>query len=116
VAGGCLANRFGAIPSVLSAYLLTGLMAFIMHLASFLTGMVSFIVLLGICRYSRTLVSEAYILSKASSRHRSTSVASPQPEDDIPFLLIKLQNLTCLGIHEFLGGLHSMIENIGYLE
>ena len=72
VGGGYLSDRFGAVPVVLLACLVTGPVIYLMTHASYGIGIVFLLFLLGVSQYVRLPVCEAYLVSEAPVHYRST--------------------------------------------
>ena len=69
--GGYLSDRFGPIPVLLFALLLTGPVIFLLHFVSSWLGIGVLLLALGMIIYVRMPVSESYILSHTPERRRS---------------------------------------------
>jgi predicted MFS family arabinose efflux permease len=70
--GGYLSDRWGRVPVILAVCFLTGPVFYLLNLASFPWGIIPLLVAIGMITYVRMPVSEAYIISHTSERHRST--------------------------------------------
>lgn len=70
--GGSLSDRIGGVPVVLAVCLISGPLIYLLSQASSVFGIVCLLFILGVCNYVRTPVSEAYIVSQATERRRST--------------------------------------------
>ncbi|UCH07973.1 MAG: MFS transporter [Deltaproteobacteria bacterium] len=70
--GGYLSDRWGRVPVVLTACTITGPLIYLLNLAPYRWGIVALLLIMGITVYVRMPVSEAYIVSRTSERHRST--------------------------------------------
>lgn len=93
--GGYLSDRFGRVPVLLIASFAAGPVIYLLHLASSGWGIGAVLVIIGMAMYIRMPVTEAYIVSNTSERHRSST----------------------LGLYYFgnLGGIGVMTPVIGYL-
>jgi len=70
--GGYLSDRLGGVPVVLAACFISGPVIYMLNLAPNGFGIGFLLLLLGMCNYFRTPVSESYIVSQTTERHRST--------------------------------------------
>jgi predicted MFS family arabinose efflux permease len=70
--GGSLSDRLGGVPVVLTACLISGPIIYLLNQAPSVFGIGCLLFVLGVCNYVRTPVSEAYIVSQTTARHRST--------------------------------------------
>ncbi|RJQ48679.1 MAG: MFS transporter, partial [Desulfobacteraceae bacterium] len=70
--GGMISDRLGAVPVVTAVCLISGPLIYLLDLAPSALGIGFLLFVLGICNYVRTPVSESYLVSRTSARHRST--------------------------------------------
>jgi predicted MFS family arabinose efflux permease len=70
--GGYVSDRFGSLKVVVTVCLLSGPMIYLITIADANIGVAALLLVLGICNYVRTPVSEAYIITRTAQRHRST--------------------------------------------
>lgn len=70
--GGTLADRLGSVPVVLAVCFIAGPAIYLLTLMPGPPGIGVLLFVLGICNYIRTPVSETYLVSQTSERHRST--------------------------------------------
>jgi predicted MFS family arabinose efflux permease len=70
--GGYLSDRLGGVPVLLIACFAAGPFIYLLNLASNGWGIGAVLVIIGITMYIRMPVSESYIVSKTSERHRSS--------------------------------------------
>jgi len=70
--GGYLSDRLGKVPVVLVACFIAGPIIYLLNLAPYGLGIGVVLVLIGMILYIRMPVSESYIISHTSERHRST--------------------------------------------
>jgi predicted MFS family arabinose efflux permease len=70
--GGMLADRLGRVTVVLAVCFIIGPAIYLLNLMPGPLGIGCMLFVMGICNYIRTPVSEAYLVSQTSKRHRST--------------------------------------------
>ena len=70
--GGYVSDRFGSLRVVVTACLLSGPIIYLLTVIDYDIGIAVLLLVLGICNYVRTPVSEAYIVTRTIERHRST--------------------------------------------
>ena len=72
VAGGYLSDRFGKIPVIIIATLISAGTIYLLNLASFGVGLGALLLIMGICNFIRMPAAEAYIMSQTTEHNRST--------------------------------------------
>ncbi|MBA7627099.1 Multidrug resistance protein MdtG [subsurface metagenome] len=70
--GGYLSDRLGEVPVILAVCFITGPIIYLLNLMPYGWGIGALLVTIGMILYVRMPVSEAYIISHTSERHRST--------------------------------------------
>jgi len=70
--GGYLSDRLGEVPVILAVCFITGPIIYLLNLMPYGWGIGALLVIIGMILYVRMPVSEAYIISHTSERHRST--------------------------------------------
>ena len=70
--GGYLSDRWGKAPVVLAVCFISGPVIYLINVVPYQWGIVALLLITGMIMYVRMPVSEAYILSHTSERHRST--------------------------------------------
>lgn len=70
--GGTLADRLGGVPVVLTVCFIIGPAIYLLNMMPGPLGVGCLLFVMGICTYIRTPVSETYLVSHTSKRHRST--------------------------------------------
>lgn len=70
--GGYLSDRLGRVTVLLTTCFLTGPAIFLLNLAPYSLGIGILLLAIGTLMYIRMPTSEAYVISQASKRHRST--------------------------------------------
>ena len=70
--GGYVSDRFGSLRVVITVCLLSGPMIYLITTSDSNFVVAVLFLVLGICNYVRTPVSEAYIVTRTALRHRST--------------------------------------------
>ena len=73
--GGYLSDRWGRAPVVLAVCFISGPVIYLINLAPYQWGIVALLLIIGMIMYVRMPVSEAYIVSHTSERHRSMLIA-----------------------------------------
>ncbi len=73
--GGYLSDRWGRAPVVLAVCFISGPVIYLINLAPYQWGIVALLLAIGMITYVRMPVSEAYIVSHTSERHRSMLIA-----------------------------------------
>ena len=69
--GGYLSDRLGRVPMLLAASAIAGPFLYLLNLVSYGWGIFAVLLTIGMTMYIRMPVSEAYIVSQTSERHRS---------------------------------------------
>ncbi len=70
--GGYISDRFGRVPVILAASFVIGPVIYLLNLVPNILGVSVVLVFIGIVMYIRMPVSESYIVSHTSERHRSS--------------------------------------------
>ncbi len=70
--GGYLSDRLGRVPVMLAMSLIAGPIIYLLNVASFGWSLSVFLLAIGVVMYIRMPVTEAYVISQASERNRST--------------------------------------------
>ncbi|MFC1971530.1 nitrate/nitrite transporter [Chloroflexota bacterium] len=70
--GGYMSDRLGRVPLMLTTSLVVGAVVYLLNLAPYAWGIITLLLIMGICIYIRIPVSEAYIMGRVPERHRST--------------------------------------------
>ena len=70
--GGYLSDRFGRVPIIVATSFLAGILVYLLKVVTYSLGMGVLLLAFGIIMFVRMPVSEAFVISQTSIRHRST--------------------------------------------